>query len=293
MEGSEQRGVNMLKPERILFLRQTHKNIFGLMICLVLFFLGFKLGGNTGLYINLSGFLIVMGGTLGATLLSYHMDRIEILFKVLRTAYGRETKEPGEVVRILVNLAVKRRVKGVLALQDDEDETTIAFLKQAIGLLVDGCSKEQIREVLSAEMYFFRMRRDETRRVLQTMADVAPSFGLVGSVVGLIGMLAGVGDPVIIMKTVPVALTSTLYGIVFANFLFIPFASNIRERTVKELFLQKMITEGILAVSDELHPRLLERKLNSFLTPSARNGRFVPIEDPKETTEAEIIRETV
>jgi chemotaxis protein MotA len=293
MEGSEQRGGNMLKPEQILFLRQAHRNIFGLMICVVLFFIGFKLGGNTGLYINLSGFLIVVGGTLGATLLSYHIDRIEILFKVIRTAYGKETKDPGEIVRALVNLAVKRRVKGVLALQDDEDETPIAFLKQAIGLLVDGCSKEQIREVLSAEMYFFRMRRDETRRVLQTMAEVAPSFGLVGSVVGLIGMLAGVGDPVIIMKTVPVALTSTLYGIVFANFLFIPFASNIRERTIKELFLQKIITEGMLAISDELHPRLLERKLNSFLTPSARNGQFIPIEDLSVMAKAEIIRETL
>lgn len=287
------KGGNMLKPEQILFLRQTRKNIFGLMIFVALFFIGFKLGGNTGLYMNLSGFLIVIGGTMGATLLSYHMNRIEILFKVLRTAYGRETKDPGEVVKILVNLAVKRRVKGVLALQDDEDETAIAFLRQAIGLLVDGCSKEQIKEVLSAEMYFFRMRRDETGRVLQTMADVAPSFGLVGSVVGLIGMLAGVGDPAIIMKTVPVALTSTLYGIVFANFLFLPFAANIRERTVKELFLQKIITDGILAISDELHPRLLERKLNSFLTPSARNGQFVSIENVTETAEAEILREMV
>ena len=105
------KGGNMLKSEHILFLRQTRKNIFGLMIFVALFFVGFRLGGNTGLYMNLSGFLIVIGGTMGATLLSYHMDRIEILFKVLRTAYGRETKNPGEVVKILVNLSVKRRVK--------------------------------------------------------------------------------------------------------------------------------------------------------------------------------------
>ena len=283
----------MLKPEQILFLKQTRKNIIGLVICVALFLTGFVLPGNTGLYMNLSGFLIVIGGILGATLLSYHMNRIEILLKVLKTAYGSKTKDPGEVVRVLVSLAVKRRVKGVLALQDDEDETTIEFLKQAIGLLVDGCTKEQIKDSLSAEMYFFRMRRDETRRVLQTMADVAPSFGLVGSVVGLIGMLAGVGDPVVIMKTVPVALTSTLYGIVFANFLFLPFEANIRERTVKELFLQKIITEGILAISDELHPRLLERKLNSFLTPSARNGRFVAVENIYEKLAEDIFQETV
>ncbi|MCD4722155.1 MAG: MotA/TolQ/ExbB proton channel family protein [Desulfobacula sp.] len=275
----------MLTPEQISFLKQARKNIIGLVICVILFLSGFFIHGNTGLYINLSGFLIIIGGTLGATFLSYNMTRIEILFKVLKTAYGKETRNPNEIVKIIVDLSVKRRVKGLLALQNDEDETSIIFLKQAIGLLVDGCSKEQIKDSLSAEMYFFRMRRDETGRVLQTMADVAPSFGLVGSVVGLIGMLAGAGDSDVIMATVPIALTSTLYGIILANFIFLPFAATIRERTIKELFLQKIITEGVLAIYDELHPRMLERKLKSFLTPSARNGHFVSFETIKEKLE--------
>ncbi|MBU1343731.1 MAG: MotA/TolQ/ExbB proton channel family protein [Proteobacteria bacterium] len=282
----------MLTPELIKFLKQTRKNIIGLLICVILFLSGFFIHGNTGLYLNLSGFLIVIGGTLGATFLSYNMKRIEILFKVLKTAYGKQTRDPDEIVKILVDLSVKRRVKGVLALQKDEDETSIAFLKQAIGLLVDGCSKEQIKDSLSAEMYFFRMRRDETRRVLQTMADVAPSFGLVGSVVGLIGMLAGAGDSHVIMATVPIALTSTLYGIILSNFIFLPFSATIRERTIKELFLQKIITDGVLAVFDELHPRMLERKLKSFLTPSARHGHFVSFENSKEELELKDLKES-
>ena len=148
--------------------------------------------------------------------------------------------------------------------------------------------------MLTSEMYFFRMRRDETRRVLQTMADVAPSFGLVGSVVGLIGMLAGQGDSAIIMTTIPVALTSTLYGIVLANFLFLPFAANIRERTLQELFLQKIILEGVLAMSEDLHPKMMERKLVSFLTPSARKGRFVSYEKIRQKLNlSEEVRENV
>lgn len=276
------------------FLNQVRKNIVGIIICICLFLSGILIHGNTGLYLNLSGFLIILGGTLGATFLSYDMKRIEILLKVLKTAYGKPTKSPNEIVRILVDLSVKKRVKGLIALQEDEEETSIAFLRQALGLLVDGFPKEQIQEALNAEMYFFRMRRDETRRVLQTMADLAPSFGLVGSVVGLIGMLAGQGDSAIIMTTIPVALTSTLYGIVFANFLFLPFAANIRERTAKELFLQKVITEGVLAMSDDLHPRLMERKLVSFLTPSARQGRFVSYEKMRlKLNLTEEVRETV
>ncbi len=280
----------MLKPEQVLFLKQTRKNLIGLAICVLLFLSGFLVHGNAGLYINLSGFLIVVGGTLGAVFLSYRMNRIEILLKVLKNAYGKETRDPGEVVAVLVDLAVKRRVKGILSLQSDENETGMAFLKQAIGLLVDGCSRDQIKDALRGEMYFFRMRRDETLRVLQTMADVAPSFGLVGSVVGLIGMISGVGDTSIIMKTIPVALTSTLYGIIFANFIFLPFAANIRERTLKELFLQRIILDGILAVAEEIHPRLMERKLTAFLTPSARNGYYLSHEDVRTRARAEIER---
>jgi chemotaxis protein MotA len=122
------------------------------------------------------------------------------------------------------------------------------------------------------------MRREDSERVLRTIGDLFPSFGLVGSIVGLIGMLAGVGDTSVILATVPVALTSTLYGVIFANFFFIPFAANLRERTDHELLLQKIITDGIMAIESEVDPRILERKLKSFLTPSSREGRLVSLE---------------
>lgn len=260
------------------FWEHGKKNIFGLVICLVLFSMGFFIHGNTGSYMNLSGFVIVIGGTLGATLLSYKIERLVILIKVLSASYLNELRGPDDIVGILVDLSVKRRLKGLLSLQRDEGETTIVFLRQAIGFMVDGYSQSQIREALNAEMYFFKMRRDETLRVLRTMADVAPAFGLVGSVVGLIGMLSGIGNSAVIMSTIPIALTSTLYGIVLANFFFVPFAANIRERTVQELMLQKIITEGVIAIAGDLHPRMLERKLKSFLTPSARSGELISLE---------------
>jgi len=127
-------------------------------------------------------------------------------------------------------------------------------------------------------MYFFKIRREETERILRTMAQICPAFGLVGSVVGLIGMLAGVGSTAVILATLPIALTSTLYGVILANFFLIPFAENIRERTHQELLLQKIIMEGIIAIDSEIKPRVLERKLKSFLTPSSRRGRLVSLE---------------
>ncbi len=239
---------------------------------------GFAFHGNIGLYFNLSGLLIVVGGSLGATLLAYRLERLFIVHKVLLSSYQTQPKQPEDIVEILVDLSVKSKFKGLLSLQHDEREASMLFLRRALGLLVDGYNSEQMRDILNTEMYFFKMRREDSERVLRTMAEFFPAFGLVGSVVGLISMLTGVGDTSTILETVPIALTSTLYGVVFAHFFFIPFAGNLRERTDQELLLQKIVMEGVIAIESEMDPRKLEKKLKSFLTPSSRKGKLVSIE---------------
>lgn len=261
---------------------KNHRNIVGLVIFLGLFFSGFFFQGQMGLYFNLAGGVIVVGGTMGAALISFRMDRLMIVWKVLVVSFRFKQKEPEEIIEVLVDLSLKSKLKGLLSLQKDEEESTVLFLRHALGLLVDGYAIAQIRDLLNTEMYFFRMRREEIERILRTLAEVCPSFGLVGSVVGLIGMLAGIGDTTTILATIPIALTSTLYGVVIANFVFLPLAAHIRERTDHELLLQKIILEGVVAIGSDLHPRALEMKLKSFLTPSLRKGRLVSIERIRE-----------
>lgn len=127
-------------------------------------------------------------------------------------------------------------------------------------------------------MAFLKIRREESERILRTIAEICPAFGLIGSIVGLISMISGLGDSDIIIRTIPLALTSTLYGVLISNFFLLPFAANIRERTNHELLLQKMILAGSLAIKSEIHPRMLEVKLKSFITPSLRNNKLVSIE---------------
>jgi len=252
-------------------------NLIGLVICVILFCLGFFAGGNVGLYFNLASLLVVVGGTLGASFICFRTKRLNILGKVLWSSYRTQVKEPEEIVEIMVDLSVKRKMRGILSLQEDEEETTILFLRRALGFMVDNYQGAQIRDVLSTEMSFFKTRREETVRALRTIADLCPPFGLVGSIVGIIGMLAGIGDTKVILATLPIALTSTLYGVVFANFFLIPFAENIREKTYRELLLQKIIMEGVIAIESGIKPRMLERKLKSFLTPSSRSTRLVSL----------------
>ncbi|PIE58632.1 MAG: flagellar motor protein MotA [Desulfobulbus propionicus] len=252
-------------------------NLLGLLLCLAVFITGFILNGHVSLYLNISGLLIVVGGTLTAAIVSFRLHRLKIVVRVVRASFAHRRISETEIVDILINLAVKSRAEGILSLQDDENETSILFLRRGLGCLVDNYEPHQIRDILSTEMYFFTMRREDSERVLRTMADYLPAFGIIGSVVGLISMLGGIGDTSVILRTVPVALTSTLYGLILANFFFIPFASALRERTNHELLLQKIILEGIVAIASELNPTLLKTKLLSFLTPSARKGDLVPL----------------
>ena len=254
------------------------KKIIGLLCCGALIFIGIAFQGNLSLFFNLAALCIVIGGTLGATLISFKIQSLINLYQVIKRSYRSPLKEPDEIVEILIDISVKSRVKGFLSLQEEEEETSILFLRRALGFLVDGYPAREIAEILNTEMAFFKIRREESERILRTIAEICPAFGLIGSIVGLIGMIAGIGDTSIIIKTIPIALTSTLYGVIFSNFFLLPFAANIRERTNHELLLQKIILSGILAIESKMHPRMLEVKLKSFLTPSLRNTKLVSIE---------------
>lgn len=253
------------------------QNLFGLLLCALVFLCGFLFKGNLSFYFNVASLMIVAGGSATAALLSFQIERLRIVLRVVRASYGSQLKSEADIVDILINLAIKSRAEGILSLQQEEHETSVLFLRRGLGCLVDNYEPQQIRDILNTEMYFFKLRREDSERVLRTIADFCPAFGIVGSVAGLIPMLAGIDDTGIILKTVPLALTSILYGLIFANFFFIPFAANLRERTNQELLLQKIIMEGVLAIQSELNPTVLRTKLLSFLTPSDRKADLVPL----------------
>lgn len=258
------------------------KNLIGLILAAGLFVMGFLLNGNIGVYFNFSGFIVVISGTTVATLLSFRMDQLKIAFKVVTASYRKPVKTETEIINILIDLSIKSRMEGILSLQDEEQETSILFLRRALSCLVDGYRAEQIREILNTEMYFFKLRREDLERVLRTIGESLPVFGLIGSIIGWVTMLGGVGSSLIILKAVPIALTATLYGLIFANFIFLPLAANLKERTNKELLLQKIIMEGVIAIDSELNPVILTTKLESFLTPSERNSDMVSYAKIKE-----------
>jgi chemotaxis protein MotA len=263
------------------------KSLLGLVLCGVVFFAGFAISGNVAQYFNLAAILVVAGGTIGVAIASFRVQRLQYVARVLRNSYRARMKEPAEIVEILVDLSVKSRIRGLHTLAEDERETSLMFLRRALGFVVDNYSREQTADILNTEMFFFKQRRDESERVLRVLSEVCPAIGLAGSVVGLIGMLSGVNDTSVVLSTIPIALTSTLYGVLLANFVLLPMAARIREVTDHELLLQKIIVEGVRAIQSEQSPRVLEVKLKSFLTPAAREGQLVSLARIKERFQLE------
>jgi chemotaxis protein MotA len=254
---------------------EKKRNLIGLLLFTSLFASAFFLHGGAARFMTLTGALVVVGGTVGALLVSYRPEQLAIVGKVLVGAYRTEPKKPEEIVSILVDLSVKSRVEGILSLQEDEENASFLFLREALGVLVDSYPPDRIRQILETEMFFFKERREEDEQVLRTAANLAPAFGLVGTVVGLISMLYGIENAGAVLQAVPIALTSTLYGVVLANFFFTPFAVKLRTRTRSELLLQQIITEAILLIQAELQPRILDRQLKAFLIPALRTSERV------------------
>ena len=248
--------------------------IFG-GICTMIFIGCFFFGeGGTVVYFNIVSFMVVASGTIGAAFLSFPYERIKNAYRVALNSYKKEViNSPDHIVNILLDISVRSRSNGILSLEKLEKTTQITFLKNGLGLLVDGYREDEIRSILHNEIYYFKIRRQHSERVFRTMALLAPGFGVAGSIIGLIGMLYGVGDTGVILKTIPVALTSTLYGIVFSYYILVPIAENIYSKTQQELYLQSIITDGIIEIGQEQNLYKLEKRLSSFLTPSARAGK--------------------
>ena len=246
-------------------------NLIAVVLFASIFIGSFAIGENTGLFFNILGLVIVLSGLLGALFLSYPTKSIGIACGVAWNAYRIELPSHERIIETLMELSVRSRSKGMIALEDAEETTTISYLKRTLSLLMDNYRMEEMRNILQTEMYYFKQRRIQHERLIRHAARLAPAFGVAGSVIGLIAMLSGIGDPDVIIKSIPVALTSTLYGIVLSNFLLIPMAENLHSKTQNELLIQKLITDGVIAIRYEQNPYRLVRKLESFLTPSARH----------------------
>lgn len=236
-------------------------------------------GGDVGLFMALfvnqpDSFAITVGGSMGGVLMSYPLERIKLLGKVLAKTTFEDPKNTAyaDLVNELTDYATEARRNGVLALDARTEEVEDPFIKSGLQLAVDGTAPEQIEEILSLEVESLQKRHEENQNVILKWAELAPAYGMIGTLVGLVAMLANLSDPDSIGPAMAIALVTTMYGSMVANMFCIPFAGKLQARTKDEVIRREMIICAILSIQNGDNPRIVKQKLVTYLAPDLREG---------------------
>lgn len=231
-------------------------------------------GGELGSVIQGTAFLIVLGGGLGATMASFSMDEIKQLPGILKSAFTEKSGSSTETIKLLVDLADKARREGLLVLEQKMKEVDDAFLKKGIQLVVDGNDATVVRNILETELANQADRHHVGASVFETMGGFLPTIGILGTVLGLIHALENLDDPSAMGPAIAVAFIATLYGVGFANLIFLPIANKLKRQSQRELLVRELVIEGVISIQAGSNPRVVEEKLHAFLAPSSREKVF-------------------
>ena len=227
-------------------------------------------GGDVRALINLPAALLVFGGTLGAATVSFRMSQIMGLPDVIKQAFNEQTHDPTAVIRLLVRFAERARREGLLTLEAEAQRIDDPFLEKGVHLAIDGTDPEVLRDILTTEVHFLQSRHKTGESIFTTLGGFAPTLGIIGTVMGLIHMLANLSDPGKMGPLIAGAFIATLYGVSSANLLFLPIANKLKGRSQEEVLVREVMIEGILAIQAGDNPRIVDEKLRSFLAPRLR-----------------------
>jgi chemotaxis protein MotA len=226
-----------------------------------------------------SAFILVFFGTLGAVMLSFPLKTFINGFKLgIQSVFFEKNFGERNMITQLVSFAEKARREGLLALENESNELEDPFLRKGIQLVIDGRDAEIIRRILETEVSLAQEHGAKAEQVFMNLGGYSPTLGIIGTVLGLMNMLAGLGKgdasnaAASIGEATAAAFVATFFGIMFANLMWLPMGTKIKERTAKTLLLREIQIEGILSIQAGDNPRLLEEKLTAFLEPEERGA---------------------
>lgn len=233
---------------------------------------GIILDGDLGSFYDLPSIMITMGGTFAATMIAYPLGRLANILKVAKNLFFTTEDKPQDIISRIIELANIARKEGLLALEEAAYRVDDPFLQKGILLIVDGTDPELVRNILETELNFIEERHQEGQGIFETMASLAPAYGMVGTLIGLINMLKNLDDVASLGPSMSVALVTTFYGSLLANLFFGPMATKLKYRSAREILLREIMLEGMLSIQAGENPRIIEEKLKAFLPPNERTA---------------------
>ncbi len=242
--------------------------VIGIALAMGLILASIIMGVGLGPFIDVPSILIVIGGTAASLLICFPLGSVIGAIKVfLKTILGK-TPAPNEIIDEIVELAVTARKDSILALE--KVEIADPFLAKGIKLVVDGTAPDLVTAILNTEIKFMKQRHLEGAKIFGTVSAMAPAFGMIGTLIGLVQMLQNLSDPSAIGPSMAVALLTTFYGAVIANVFGAPIKTKLEGKSVEEALLKEVIMQGVLSIMEGDNPMIVRSKLEAFLSPKLR-----------------------
>lgn len=243
--------------------------LIGFVVAIVIILAAILLGGSILLFIDVPSIFIVFGGTIGVTLIKFKMSSLVETFALsFKSVFFESQESPREIVQVATQVAQIVQRDGLLALENFEIKNP--FFKKGIRLCVDGLSPEFIQSVLNNEMRLESDKLSSGEQIMRAMADSGPGMGMVGTLIGLVQMLANMSDPSAIGPAMAVALLTTLYGSLLAQVMCLPIADKLamRNKNLKDTIA--MIMDGVAGIQAGQTPRVLQELLETYLPENQR-----------------------
>jgi len=228
------------------------------------------LSGDLGGYIHFPSIVCTFGGTIAMTIMAFPFKGLLEGIKALKYVFVYKPLVPESLIKSIIDLANIARKEGLLALEEAANSLKDDFLQRGINLIVDGTDPELVRNIMETELSFIEERHASNRSVYEYMSAMSPAFGMIGTLIGLINMLAGLDDPSTVGPNMAVAIITTFYGSFLANVFCIPVVNKLKIRSSEEILMKEVMLEGILSIQAGENPRIIEEKLKAFLSPQLR-----------------------
>ena len=242
--------------------------IIGLFGGTILVILAVAVGGSALIFINIPGVLIVIGGTLATCFIKFSMKDVINSVKVVMKAFMVKLDSPEELITKLVEFSKIAKKEGLIALENQKAGD--AFSAKAVRYLSDGLDEKLISEMLDKDIRQTIQRHMIGQNVFRGMGSSAPAFGMIGTLIGLVQMLASMSDPSSIGPAMAIALLTTLYGALVANLVCLPIADKLALRSQQEQENRQIVREGAIGIAQGMSPMVLEEALKIYLAPKDR-----------------------
>lgn len=255
-------------------------SILGLVLCFVLVIFGivFEQDGPSIVFSNLESFLdvpsalITFGGAFMCILASNSIQSFVAGLKSFTLVFKETAMNVPEIIQKIIDLSNVARKEGLLSLEEAAGDIGDPFLQKGILLVVDGTDPELVRAIMETELVSVEGRHKDKIGFWGDLGAMGPAWGMIGTLIGLINMLKALDDPSAIGPAMAVALITTLYGSLLANWICAPVESKLKKKNADEMMVKEIEIEGLLSIQAGENPRVIEEKLKSFLAPADRGS---------------------